>query len=200
MRCKYCDYENPKEAIVCECCGATLATQRSIEFYKKEARKRKRQKAEKKIKPRQRNTEKKKDTRLKITKKGVLAVALTRALVLAGWIVSLIMSVIDHFRGAALYEDIFAYDNETAVPVYYPESGEYRFLLHGEFVPGSVKTDAVLYSYGSQNSVTIFIGSSTNEAGEYDSVIAVVYKDGIKIINLAGINIQMRKLSPSSVT
>ncbi|MBO4972441.1 MAG: hypothetical protein J6D45_06465 [Clostridia bacterium] len=190
MRCKYCDYENPKEAIVCECCGATLATQRSIEFYKKEARKRKRQKAEKKIKPRKRDTEKKKDTRLKITKKGVLAVALTLALVLAGLIVSLIISVIDHFRGAALYEDIFAYDNETAVPVYYPESGEYRFLLHGEFVPGSVKTDAVLYSYGSQNSVTIFVGSSTNEAGEYDSVIAVVYKDGIKIINMAGINVR----------
>lgn len=190
MRCKYCDYENPKEAIVCECCGATLATQRSIEFYKKEARKRKRQKAEKKIKPRKQDTEKKKDTRLKITKKGVLAVALTLALVLAGLIVSLIISVIDHFRGAALYEDIFAYDNETAVPVYYPESGEYRFLLHGEFVPGSVKTDAELYTFGSQNSVTIFVGSSTNEAGEYDSVIAVVYKDGIKIINLAGINIR----------
>ena len=38
MKCKYCDYENKKDAVLCECCGATLSTQRSVKEQKREAK------------------------------------------------------------------------------------------------------------------------------------------------------------------
>ena len=47
MKCKYCDYENPNEAIICECCGAVLGVKAHSSEDKKQIKKNRKEKARK---------------------------------------------------------------------------------------------------------------------------------------------------------
>jgi len=181
MKCKYCDYENPKDAIVCECCGATLATQRSIAFYKKEA------KRKAKDKPRKEKPVKEKEEKTKnhLSAKAVViisaAILLTAALAAVGVF----------FWHRAYYEPVFEkykiyYD--YAVPVYDPERGNVYFLMDGKRVPGYVHSESK-YSYlNSFDGVSVLYGKLGTKAdgGVYSNYV-VVSEDGVKVLDIPGV-------------
>lgn len=185
MKCKYCDYENKKGAIVCECCGATLATQRSIAFYRKEARKKIRPKKEKRIKPikepKKKKEKKERDEKaIKRTRRIMLAVSLS-VLLLAIASAAVIMALPTN---TSRYGQFFPSDNERAIAVYYPESGQYAFLLSGEMLPDKV-TSALSFEYlCSQNGITVFSADAENDdETKYMSFIAVS-KYGVKTFDV----------------
>jgi len=187
MKCKYCDYENPKDAIVCECCGATLATQKSIEFYKKEARKKLKTKPErvKKERPVKEKTVKEKAERVRkplSVKTVVIAVAVT--------LVSLILLGVGvFFWRKAYYAPVFEENtSDYAISVYDPESGNVYFLMDGKLVPDSLSSDAKYVKKADYKGVTVFVGTLGEVmGGDVYRQYIVVSEYGVRAIDIPGI-------------
>jgi len=181
MKCKYCDYENPKDAIVCECCGATLATQRSIEYYRKEARKKVKPKKEKKAKKEKRVrkavTESEAVPRETVSEdSSARSSALTAVLICTLYLLMI--------AGAVVFFTLFYSDavmnidrGAEVVSVYDPESKTYYFLLDGKLLPGCVESDNKYIKVVSakESGATVFSVTSSSDD-------PVVFPDGIYLV------------------
>lgn len=142
MKCKYCDYENKKDAVLCECCGATLSTQRSVKEQKREAKRASRLRARaRRVKPERvsekKTAEKSGSGRKKLALIAAVTVALVLLLLLAVFFTLLILhrrSDSDVYAPGEEYEDRY-------VMLYDPEAKTYRFLKDGKLIDGSIDFD-----------------------------------------------------------
>jgi len=189
MKCKYCDYENPEGAIVCECCGATLATQRSVEFYKRQAKKKPRRNPRRVKPPKEARSssgvDKKgaveasasaEEKKLRFSRRAIIIIAsvfLAAALLICGALVA--------YR--VYHAPVLSYSySKYAVALYDPEAKSYLFLVDGKLVPGSVESEAEYTMIGSTGGITVF--SSVDSAGGVSYI--AVSKDGINELDIAG--------------
>jgi len=201
MKCKYCDYENPKDAVKCECCGAMLSTQRSVDFYKKQAKKRIKPKKEKRRREKAEKEEKQ-------TVASVLgydevsaprnegAAASRTASVLTAVVISIFyVALIAGFSVymSLFYSDARRVDNSQSFPIslYDPESDSYYFLLDGKIVDGSLRGD-IRYTpmMNFPSGVTVYNGFAKDDTDFAGSIYyntsdyAVVSEYGVKHLNV----------------
>ena len=191
VKCKYCDYENEKDAIVCECCGASLSSQRSAKDMKKESARRVRADGKKRI-PNIRalfelsaerflNTA---EGTKKRSKKRIAVLSAAMALLLAALALSLLLP-------AVLKGDVSGGEDlgtGAYIKVYDPEANVYRFLKDGRLIEGSMEYDTGIY-HGTEKGFVCFSRGTPAEGqaqGE-QPVLSFVTEDRVKNISLAGI-------------
>ena len=212
MKCKYCDYENPKDAIRCECCGATLATQRSIDFYRKEAKRRKKnprreqkakEKALQKIKRKEQRAAKKESScgccnekRRRVRKKLLISLSGIALILIACTLLPLIPSVfvVHPNIDFSAYNSFFEDKSEKPVVVYFPESEEYGFLYKGKLMETRIRSEKKPELI-SCHETGLYLFTATEGSGTNASVILItVSHHGVRLFTVNGITADERTI------